>query len=204
MRSVCDRDDNNFAVSVWFYNRLRYQYARQGLTSIFVDEMKLEAVRRKYYPDKVSRLRGVYLFETPEDVEEALQRWSVNRDSIYVSAVNFSTSAVTRVDSEWITQCLGRGCQDKSWIHAYWQGKPYGSRPLFELLCSGVGLIVSNELRRHAYESICKESPLSSKILSLSATAFFCGHEEVGRLCARVNQEREHGARCLLHRHASL
>ncbi len=188
MRSACDRNDGNFNVSVWFYNRMQ-GFASRGLTNVFIDEMKLEAVRQKYYPRQVSRLRGNYLFETEEQLEAALERWQINRDCLCVSPVNYSATVVTRVDSEWITNCLGNGHQDKAWMHSYWQGKPYENQPLTEVLCSGIGVVVDRDLRAAAYSSICEESPLTSKILSMSAAAFFCGHEEVGDCVPGLTRE---------------
>jgi hypothetical protein len=160
------------------YNNLR-GFAQNGMTAKFVDEMRLEAIRRKYYPHQVSRLYGAYLFDSREQVQTAIQRWNIKR-KVHISQVNFSASKVTRVDSDWITNCLGNSSSPKKWMHDYWSAKPYGNSPLIETLCSGIGVVTNNLLRKEAYDQICSDTPLASKILSLSAAAFFCGHEDVG------------------------
>lgn len=188
MRSVCDRVDSNFAVSLWMFSQLR-RFAANGMTRSFVDEMRLEAIRKKDYPHQVSRLQGVFLFDNPTQVQTAIKRWNLTHNTIHQSQINFSATNVTRVDSEWITHCLGQRTASKEWMHRYWSGEPHGEKPLTETLASGIGLVLNNSLRIMAYEGICHETPLISKVLSLSCAAFFCGHEEVGDCVPGLTQD---------------
>ncbi len=73
-RSVCDRSEaNSHSISLWQYGLFR-QYTRHGMSPKIANEFRLEAIRQKHYPSCVSRLTGLYFFETRADAEDAIHQ----------------------------------------------------------------------------------------------------------------------------------
>jgi hypothetical protein len=170
IRSACDlgMEAENFGISLWQYNLLRR--AKDGASKRFLNELKLEKTRQNVAPDSVSRLRGVYFFESERDAYAAIERWRIPQNKHYITAVNFSANKTTRVDSEWITSYL---LSDESdWMQRYWAGETLGQKPLIEVLASGIGLVQSAELREAAYRSVLGSSPEATPLLSMAACAF--------------------------------
>lgn len=163
---------NQFGVSLWFYNLMnRFISSNDAQKAIY--ELKLELIRQHYYPEKVSRLKGVYFFETKEMAEMALQRWGMQRHNKFITEVEFFGDNFTSVDSEWITSCLGNSesVQD-DWMHKYWSGDTMWSNPLTEVLASGFGLVHDKQLRSLAIEQVYNSWPTSSILLNASIAGF--------------------------------
>jgi len=169
IKSSCDDNIDDFAVSLWQYNLL-YKYAKNGMNKKLINELKLEAIRQKKYPHCISRLKGVYFFESERDAYIALDRWGMSEKKKYISEVCFSANNITKVDSEWITSCLLS--ENDSWMELYWNGAIYGERPLVEILASGIGVVQNYELRHLAFRKIMEEWPLSTPLLSMACCAF--------------------------------
>lgn len=170
VKSICDNNPENFGISLWQFNHLK-KLSLLGESQSILDEFRLEAFRQKFMPDKVSRLQGVYFFESEEIALIALERWGLSRYKKYLSQVNFSANSVSRYDSEWITSFKGTGETD--WFADYLAGKTRGVAPLTEVLASGIGIVMNKELRAQAYQRILKEWPTSTPLLYF-AIAGFC------------------------------
>jgi hypothetical protein len=166
-----------FGLSAWGY-RLLEQLATHGLTQKYRDEMALEIVRRTHYPEVVSRLDCVFLFPDRDTAIRATTRWGWPER--HVSEVAFWPSNSTKVDTEWISERMGRGTD--GWYEPYWSGKPCNESPLHELLSMGVGIILDKHLRAAAYNGLLAEFPKASRLLSGSATAFWCGCDTAGQM----------------------
>ncbi|MFH7524197.1 hypothetical protein ACK323_03555 [Aeromonas enteropelogenes] len=179
IKSICDEQDNDFGVSLWFYS-LMQKYIKDPSSRRVINEFKLESVRQQNFPDKVSRLRGVYFFETKEMAEIALERWGLNKHKKYITEVFFSGNNYTYVDSEWITGYLDSN--DDEWMYKYWSGDTLGVKPLTEIIASGIGVIHNKALRAQAYEKIINQWPTASILLNLCMIGF-CerGMEKVGQ-----------------------
>ena len=183
LRSVCDNPNvEGFGVSLWQYSLLQ-EYATRSMSCKILNEFRLEALRQQYYPSHVSRLKGLYFFESRDIAEDAIDRWNISQSKKqFISEVSFSAANLSRLDSEWITHYLGKQNKNEDWMHSYWKGETYGSRPLTEIIASGVGHIEDGLIRQNCYEYILKKEPLSSKILSLGASAYYCGFKEVAQV----------------------
>ncbi|MBV6306169.1 hypothetical protein KVP10_14840 [Candidimonas humi] len=168
---ICSADDPSrkiYAASLWFYSLMR-RLSKDGLDRRFLNELLLEQARLQTHPDAVSRLRGVYFFESEEIANAAVARWGIPQNRRFISSVNFSANALTQVDSEWITWKLKS--EDRDWMPRYWAGETYGERPLTEVLASGIGLIENMELRNEAVRWIYQNWPTSTPLLSMAACA---------------------------------
>lgn len=189
IRSSCDPHSDPFGVSLWFYNNVKNKLNSDRVNEL-IDEFRLEKVRREHFEDAVSRMRGVFFFESKEMAKEILSRWKGrNFKSEYISQVNFSASSVTKLDSEWITQKLGKDDNNMDWMKSYWAGEPYWGNPMTEVVASGMGLVVNPDLRRVAYNQIVKREPHASKLLAFSAAKFFYGVEDAGLTVPAITQD---------------
>jgi len=177
--SACDSKDN-FGISLWMYGKF-LSVAQQRTTynaPLIKNEFKLELVRQKYFPEKVSRGTGVFLFESVGDAKRAIETW-FPKDKTHgerinsITQVNFSANKLTRVDSNWISEflCKDTGENDE-WIHNYWKGNNFNDNPIYEVIASGIGMIMNDELRINAYKKILQIWPTSTPLLSMASCAF--------------------------------
>ncbi|WP_158116602.1 hypothetical protein [Vibrio cincinnatiensis] len=169
IKSICDGQDSNFGVSLWFYSLIQ-KYIQSPNSKRVVNEFKLEKIRQLHFPNQVSRLRGVYFFESREMANVALDRWGLSHHKKYVTEIYFSGNNYSYVDSEWITDYLDS--EDEEWMHKYWRGETLGVKPLTEVLASGIGIIQDNELRTKAYEKIISQWPTTSILLNACIAGF--------------------------------
>lgn len=171
IRSSCDIESGNVGVSVWQYNLLR-RASRLGLVTSIRHEFGLEARRKSIFSNKVSRLSGVYFFETEEMAHLALERWGLPaRYKEYISEVGFSPTNFSRYDSEWITTYMLDECD--GWYDSYLNGETLGISPLTEVIASGIGSVRNKQLRIKAYKKIYEEFPTATPIL-VAAMAGYC------------------------------
>jgi len=86
--------------------------------NIISSEVMLEDVRRRYYPQQISRLTGMFAFQ---DAESAMQgrMWSLRHfEEEFLVELNVDPSCYyTLVDSNWFTYLATRGCQRMKHIH---------------------------------------------------------------------------------------
>jgi hypothetical protein len=115
LQSVGEITADRFGVSLWAYSLLR-SYVHNQQPKRFANELRLEQIRTRSYPDCVSRLHGLYFLKSEQDARIALDRWRMPELKPYISAVQFVPSALTEVDSEWITFNLGSN-DDPEWMN---------------------------------------------------------------------------------------
>lgn len=169
------------SLSQWHYSRLRH-YVISGSKQLIKNEIKLESVRLKFHPNCVSRLRGLYFFESKTDAEAAIDSWNINQSKKrYISEVGFSVTNISQHDTEWITFNLASS-DDETWMRKYWQGEVCCEKPLWEFLATGVGLVWDQDLRIEAYKRVMHRDPTSVPILRLSCIAFHLGYERVAQV----------------------
>ena len=186
--SVCAIDGYENIISIWAYSRIR-QYAQSGMTEQIKDEFLLEQVRQEYFPECVSRLTGLYFFDSIDNVKLAIDRWGLPKERFkQLATVNFTANNLTHVDSEWVTHCLGKSGKNDKWMYSYWKGETYGQRPLTEVLASGWGLVEETERREECYKSVFKKWPKSTLLLALGATSFNCVVMGLDENCQSVSQ----------------
>jgi hypothetical protein len=174
-----ERTSDRFGISLWTHRLLR-SFGSNGPSKRLLREFELERVRARVMPDAVSRLDGLYFFRTEAEALRAIDLWEWSEKASFVSRVLFWPTVTTIVDSEWITEDLFG--DDDHWMPRYWRGEQRSDAPIPEVLVRGVGLIDNADLRRQAYERMCHEFPLSSKLLSFSAAAFWCGCDTAGQV----------------------
>jgi hypothetical protein len=166
-------------ISLW-QARLIADAVARGESGRLRAEANLEEVRKREFPDEVSRLTGLFFFEDQATAEHAGTRWggggSFQAENL--AEVGFSAVRVSRMDSEWISNCLGQ--PDEDWMRAYWRGDPYGEQPLWEILAEGAGLVWGTAIRKRAWERCLAEFPDSQVILDVARIANELGHFRIG------------------------
>ncbi|MBD1572017.1 hypothetical protein HC725_01820 [Vibrio sp. S17_S38] len=168
IKSSCH--DHNLGVSIWFYSQMQ-KYIANPNSKLVIDEFKLELVRQASFPKKVSRLKGVYFFESFEMANMALDRWNLTKHKKYITKVFFSADTYTNVDSEWITTFLGSD-NDDEWMQQYWSGKTLGVKPLTEIIASGIGMIHDEKIKMQAYQKVIDRDPYTSIFLNMCIAGF--------------------------------
>ncbi|MCL2644311.1 MAG: hypothetical protein FWD51_02510 [Betaproteobacteria bacterium] len=169
IKSSCDISPNSFGTSIWAYSLLR-ELALQGMNKRFHNEMMLESKRQHLSRGTVSRLSGVYFFESESDAFAAVERWGIPSRAQFISAVDFYPNRLTRVDSEWITSYIQS--DETDWMEHYWNGETLGQKPLTEVLASGIGQIRNLELRQRAVKQIYEKWTTSTPLLSMACCGF--------------------------------
>jgi hypothetical protein len=168
VKSACD-GGSGYELSLWQFHHLKI-LSEKGESPHVVDEFRLEGFRQMYMPEKVSRFKGIYLFDSKEMACIALDRWGLSHHKKYISPVNFSANKISRYDSEWITAYKGKG--GEHWFRPYFSGETLGAAPLVEVLASGIGVVVSQELRIEAYKRVLGMWPNSTPLLYCAICAF--------------------------------
>ena len=167
---VSPQATNTQALSVWHASYL-LDAARTGRrTAYYRAEMALENIRRSTFPAKVSRLSGLYLFEDEASARDAGQRWPEKFHDEHLAEIEIvGEPAVSRYDSEWITNKMGSA--DSSWMSSYLSGSPMGQTPLWEFLVQGRGFVLGTCVRERAYDTVKRAWPRSLGLLELSRVA---------------------------------
>lgn len=145
-------------------------------------ELEIEYIRSTCFEEKISRLRGIYFFNSLDHAEAIIGRmnWkAAHFDPTYLTEVRFHKVKYSEYDSEWITTNFNF---DKSeWINNYLSGATCGDNPLTEVVASGVGVVLNNELRQRAYDFIGNEYPDTIPLLQLSCNGFAYGFNDIGQ-----------------------
>lgn len=154
----CYKIEDNPAISFWQLKFLKNIESRQS-----INELKLELIRQEFYPNKISRFRGFYYFESQETAEKAANLWGVEyMNPFCLTQVGIDTKSLySKMNSNWITYYLPKDNTNNDWMHKYWQGAicPHFDSPIWELLVVARGYIYGTELRRLAYENIKRNNP---------------------------------------------
>ena len=180
IESICYKSE--FGVSIWFYNLVR-RYLSDNHDEKFQNELALEKVRTDNFNDKVSRLTGIYLFNTREMAEIAIERWGLNKSyKKTIAEIEFHGLNFTEVDSEWITDYLGSAPEpNASWMHNYWSGVTRGENPLTEVLASGIGYINDKKIRSMAISKLYDKWATSSLLFNAAIAGF--ATREMDQIC---------------------
>lgn len=145
----------------------------------YKDELKLEEVRRNKYQGKVSRLRGMYLFESRNDAIEAVRDWGGKFKEEFLTEVKIIKNQMsTRLDSEWIRYNLGKDDVGDYWIENYWKGLDYNKdKQVREILFVGSVEILDKEFIKEAFNRINNLLPDSIDFLKMSRIAAEAGDD---------------------------
>jgi hypothetical protein len=160
-------------------------------------EFILEQARAAQFPDRISRLRGMFCFLDIASAERACS-WATNPNSHfraeYLAELHLGEVGPRRdrLDSNWITHAPvnGRGfLTEVAWIPSYCAGEPYpNATPIWETLVEGRMIVIGTSLREKAYEAIKSHLPESLMFLEIARQAAWIG-SDLGNVCAWLGQD---------------
>jgi hypothetical protein len=143
-----------------------------------ISELWLDDIRKQHYPENVSRLRGIFVFD---DLDSLVQLWSNNNwgahfQDEYLADVGIAAKRSTRADSNWISEIIGHsGALLPNWevaAHKYWQGLAHPNKePIWERIVEGIITVWSMDSKQAALQEITALWPQS---LNLLRYAVFC------------------------------
>jgi hypothetical protein len=123
------------------------------------NEVLTEHVRATRFGHRISRLRGMYFFESRELARRACeQNWGGHFvEENLVELQLYPKGATTRVDANWITNPP----PSLDWVDRYWLGESMGEAPVWELIADGIAVIKEARTREKAYAVVQKTFPRS-------------------------------------------
>lgn len=119
----------------------------------FQHELELEKIRKKCAPEKVSRLFGLFLFQSIEDAKLA-ETWSNGHfHPDFLVKIKYEESH-TILDANWITHCMGQS-RSSEWMFSYWAGEPFpGKTPIWEVITDKYLIFDDEQLKYRSIETI--------------------------------------------------
>ncbi|KJC60064.1 hypothetical protein UP10_15450 [Bradyrhizobium sp. LTSPM299] len=131
------------------------------------NEDLIERVRLTYFPQQISRMRGMFFFRSRADAEARIDdpEWPP-----YFQAKNlleldlYYNEPISDVDANWITYAPlakdGRiTVNDLQWIVNYWSGEKYSDQPVWERVAKGVALVLDEHVRRQCDQYVKEMFP---------------------------------------------
>ncbi|MGV6987508.1 hypothetical protein ACWA5Z_00640 [Testudinibacter sp. P80/BLE/0925] len=171
--------DYDYPVSAWniargFFGSVDTLNTKDSMLSIMMSDMLIsnninriqseiyiDNIRKLFFPQCVSRLRGVFVFDEVDSVARIWENenWGKHFSDEYLADVGVAANKSTRVDSNWIAHILNENYSLKpnaiENIVNYWSGKPYPkSDPIWERIVSGYITIWSSNIRLEAIKNI--------------------------------------------------
>lgn len=159
-------------VSFFFANRVK--------TEKFYDmEKRLDQVRAHKFPQKVSRLHGVFFFET-EPTIHVRSTLLFQKCFLAEGLLTNSNPNITRVDMNWLDAYANGHFNNDDWMEKYWAGEEcpiwpnnMPCEPIWECITDADIMIPSKELRGKCYQiSLSIHKPLVKPLLMLSVWGY--------------------------------
>jgi len=124
-------------------------------------EFHLENIRQLHYPEQVSRLRGLFVFDEIESMGSLWENnnWGGHFIDDYITDIGVSVKNSSRVDSNWITDIINKnGELQPNWLclaHKYWSGDAHPVRaPVWERIVEGAVTVWSMDAKNEALQEI--------------------------------------------------
>ena len=177
-------------LSVWSAGLMREELPR------IWRETQLEKIRLMRFPDRVSRLTGMFCFPDLKSSEYAYS-WGGHFRPEYRAQLHLEQHRALPIsfDSNWITYAphddKGFVIDTADWMSKYWSGEPYpNGAPVWETLVDGRLIVRSTNIRKKAYENIKGEFPNSLAFLEIARLAAYIG-SNMGNICAHIDQKSD-------------
>ena len=154
-------------------------------------EAALEQVRTQKFPEKISRLNGLFCFLDKESAAMASRLWGNHFKSENLAEVNLDEAkGRERLDSNWITYSDSETTMPSDgWISYYWQGKPYpDEEPIWETLVEGKVTVLGVDLRTRAYQIVKEHWPDSLMFLEITRLGAWIG-SDIGSINAFMTED---------------
>lgn len=146
-------------------------------------ELEIERIRSINYPNCVSRLNGIFIFDSPEDALNVMENenWGykeLSKEDLTDIGACFRNSS--RHDSNWFELIVDHNFKlTKNWIeytHQYWKGEinPYKTA-IWERIIDGTITVTQNRIREIAVEDMINTPAKFQNSLGLLTYAINAG-----------------------------
>ena len=178
-------------VSVWLATMLSAD--EPASTSL---EINLEMFRIQNFPNRISRLTGLYCFLDKQSAEQAADLWGESGRNHFklewLVELHFEEeTGGDRLDTNWITFPPDNADgipASTDWLADYWSGKPHLERdPIWETLVEGRVNVLGTDLRKLAYENVKQHWPDSICLLEIARLAAWIG-SDLGNISAFITE----------------
>ena len=159
-------------VSWWLCNLLR----NPGRIEL---EMALERVREQRFPERISRLVGLFCFLDKTCAARAVC-WGGHFRAENLAELSFSeATGCNPLDANWITYADHRAkSPNEEWMSRYWQGQPCpDAEPVWEILVEGKVAVLRIDIRERAYQVVNACWPDSLMLLEISRLGAWIGSD---------------------------
>lgn len=125
-----------------------------------ISELSLDSFRQINYPNCVSRLRGIFIFDDQESICRFWEKndWGQHFRDEYFTSIGASTYKSTVLDSSWISNIFNvDGSLKDDWeqyAHGYWSGQAYNDSPIWERIIEGTITIWDQDARINAVQEV--------------------------------------------------
>ena len=148
-------------------------------------ELALEQVRAQHFPERISRLIGIFCFLDESCANQAIC-WGEHfkaENRVEISLVE--ARGRDRLDANWITKADPVGVSpNDAWITRYWQGEPYPNvKPVWETLVDGRVTVLGTRVRERAYQVVKGCWPDSLLLLEIARLGAWTG-SDIGSISA--------------------
>lgn len=156
------------------------------------NELLIEAVRARHFPDQVSRLTGMYFFIDVAQASAALSWGGHFRRQNLVELEVQPVASYSKVDANWITYAE-RDSADRidgtktNWIEKYWAGDSFSDQPVWEIIVDGRAVIFGTEVRERAFENIARAFPNALDTLEIARLGAAVG-SDLGQTTAWITR----------------
>lgn len=147
----------------------------------FESELLIEQIRRQEFPNAVSRLNGLFVFDDPGCALRAADSSVWGRHFETGNLTDFGVSAVnmSRHDAKWIERIRDinnrHGPDWEELARRYWRGDPVDNDPLWEVIVDGFMTLWGKDLKEKAVIEINEFWPESLPLLEYAANAAYLG-----------------------------
>lgn len=158
--------EKRWFLTQWQYSRLKNAFNNNPANEIpLINEFRIESVRHRFYPQKVSRLRGSFFFKSKEDAINIVNYYGWGGfNPNYLSEVEVyckKDDDVTYYDSTWFSM-KARDIMNIEDIKDYLSNTTYWgseSNPATEVLVYGLGFVLNDGLIQKAYDIVKATDP---------------------------------------------
>jgi len=158
------------------------QRLRRGI-DYFHFETALEEERVRRYPHRISRLHGLFVFETQEEAKKAELAWGNSGNHFQPDCLTDAACEIghnkSKHDSNWITYYFQKGSPEHppNWKELYWEGMPYPHQdPVWEIIVDKPLVLWNTALRQSVSDRLHEELDCSF-LLRLGMIASDLGYE---------------------------
>lgn len=154
-------------------------------------EGKLEEIRKNKFPEKISRMNCLFVFNNESEAKKAVELWgSANNhfnDACLSEVEAIDPYKFSKHDSNWITYHEDKDLPE-NWIDLYWNGTPCPNyEPLWEILIDGRIKVLNQEIRQECYNRF-EQDMRCTFLLKLSIMAPIA-HSDLGKICSFLKKE---------------